>query len=236
MSAQTGIASRYFITGTDTEVGKTVATAQLIRLFNQLDIPTIGMKPVASGCIAQGDILINDDVIAHQQASPIHAPLELVNPYRFLPPISPHLAARAAGVAIDLQHLVHCAEQLSDYAETVIIEGAGGWFAPLSEQFRISDLAVALQAPVILVVGMRLGCINHALLSAKAIRLSGLPIAGWIANRIDPEMAFYSDNLSYLQMHLSAPLLAEIDFQENAVDGCLNLQAFERLKLRNLTP
>lgn len=228
------IAARYFITGTDTEVGKTVATVQLLRSLNQNNIPAIGMKPAASGCVAQGDILINEDVELQRAASPISAPLELVSPYRFLPAISPHLAAKEAGIAIDLQYLVQCAAQLQAYAQTVLIEGAGGWFAPLSDTIKIADLAVALQAPVILVVGMRLGCINHALLTAQAIAQTGLPLAGWIANRVDPNMARYAENLAYLQAHLAAPLLDEIAYSPNAAAGCLNPQAITRLKLQNV--
>ncbi|WP_028448912.1 dethiobiotin synthase [Chitinibacter tainanensis] len=228
------IAPRYFITGTDTEVGKTVATAQLLRALNQANIPAVGMKPVASGCVLQGDILVNEDVELHRAASPIAAPPELSNPYRFVPPISPHLAAAEAGVNIDLAHLLACAEQLQTYAHTVLIEGAGGWFAPLNTQARIADLAVALEAPVILVVGMRLGCINHALLSQAAIAASGLSLAGWIANRVDPNMQRYSDNLAYLQVNIAAPLLAEIEHSPMAAQACLNPQAIDRLKLHKL--
>ncbi|WP_228028131.1 dethiobiotin synthase [Chitinibacter fontanus] len=228
------IASRYFITGTDTEVGKTIATVQLLRSLNQNNIPAIGMKPAASGCLAQGDILINEDVELQRAASPIDAPLDLVSPYRFLPAISPHLAAQEAGIAIDLHHLVQCAADLQNYAQTVIIEGAGGWFAPLSDSEYIADLAIALKAPVILVVGMRLGCINHALLTAQAINQAGLQLAGWIANCIDPQMARYGENLAYLKANLAAPLLDEILHSPNAATGCLNPQAITRLKLQNV--
>lgn len=228
------LANRYFITGTDTEVGKSIATAQLLRCLNQHNIPAVGMKPVASGCELVGDILVNDDVKLHRQASPIEAPLELVSPYRFLPPISPHLAAQEAGIRIDLPHLLSCADQLQAYAQTVLIEGAGGWYAPLSETERIADLAIALQAPVILVVGMRLGCINHALLTAQAIQAAGLPLAGWIANQVDPNMARYADNLAYLSAHLPAPLLDEIKYSAQARLGCLTQRAFAQLKLQNV--
>ncbi|QLG89810.1 dethiobiotin synthase [Chitinibacter bivalviorum] len=227
------MAPRYFVTGTDTEVGKTVATVQLIRLLNQQKIPTIGMKPAASGCLNSNGILINDDVVAHQNATPIAAPLALVSPYRFEPAISPHIAAREADIEIKLPHILSCAEQLSEHANTVVVEGAGGWFAPLSDTHTIADLAIALEAPVILVVGMRLGCINHAMLTAQAIKFAGLPIAGWIANQIDPHMSRYAENLAYLQTHLSAPFLAEIPHSSNALNSCLNIQAFETLKLRN---
>lgn len=227
------IAPRYFVTGTDTEVGKTVATVQLIRLLNQQGIPTVGMKPAASGCELSNDILINEDVVAHQNATPIQAPLDLVSPYRFEPPISPHIAAREAGIEISIPHIHNCALQLAKFASTVVIEGAGGWFAPLSETQTIADLAITLQAPVILVVGMRLGCINHAMLTAHAIETAGLNLAGWIANQIDPKMTRYTENLHYLQSHLSAPCLAEVSYSHSALQSCLNKQALETLKLRN---
>lgn len=232
--AGTTLAPYYFITGTDTDAGKTIAASQLIRGLNHNGIPTVGMKPAASGCIVQEDILLNADVEAHRQASPIVVPEHLLNPYRFLPPISPHLAAREAGVTIELDHILDCATALRQYASTIVIEGAGGWYAPLSDTLRIADLAIALQAPVILVVGMRLGCINHALLTAEAILQARLPLAGWIANCIDPEMSRFAENLAYLQTHIPAPCLAVIEHNADAALGCLNPQAFALLKLQNL--
>lgn len=210
-----------FITGTDTDVGKTIATSQLLRAFAAIGVRTVGMKPVASGCKWRDGALWNADVAAHAAAGNVAAPLNLVNPYRFEPPISPHLAARQAGVSVDLDHLADCAHQLAQLADVVVVEGAGGWFAPLSDTASMQDLAIKLGAPVILVVGMRLGCLNHARLSAQAIQASGLPFAGWIANRIDPAMSCYADNLAYLQQHLFAPMLAEIPHANDAADGML---------------
>lgn len=223
------MAQQFFITGTDTDIGKTVASAQLIRGFCHAGYKTIGMKPVASGCIASGDILINTDVEAHRAASNIEAPLELVNPYRFAPAISPHLAAQDAGIAINLPHLVDCAQQLSQLADVLIIEGAGGWYAPISEQHTIADLATALGAPVIVVVGMRLGCLNHAQLTIAAILQRGLMIAGWIANRIDPEFNRYDDNLAYLKQAIAAPLLAELAYDQQAHQMAFNASTIEQL-------
>ncbi|MBM5570768.1 MULTISPECIES: dethiobiotin synthase [Deefgea] len=223
------MALRFFITGTDTDIGKTVASAQLIRGFAQMGYKTIGMKPVASGCERSNDILLNVDVASHCRASNISAPLDLINPYRFVPAISPHLAARDANVEIHISHLVDCAEQLSNLAEVVIIEGAGGWYAPISDQNTIADLATALAAPVIMVVGMRLGCLNHAQLTIDAIEQRGLIVAGWIANCIDPAFDRYEDNLAYLKKHISAPLLAELAYDEGAVNFALNASAIELL-------
>ena len=220
-----------FITGTDTDVGKTVATSQLLRAFAANGLSAIGMKPVASGCEWRDGALWNADVAAHAAASNVAAPLSLVNPYQFEPPISPHLAARQAGVSVDLDHLADCAHQLAQLADVVIVEGAGGWLAPLSDTASMQDLAVKLSAPVILVVGMRLGCLNHALLSARAIEASGLPFAGWIANRIDPAMSCYAENLAYLQQHMPAPMLAEIPHVADAVNQMLAISQTGLTKL-----
>ncbi len=211
----------FFITGTDTDAGKTVATAQMLRAFSTAGFSAIGMKPVASGCELRDELLWNADVAAHAAASNVAAPLEWVSPYRFAPPVSPHLAAREAGVKVEIAHLQSCIWQLETLAEVVLVEGAGGWLAPLSEEASMADLAQRLGAPVVLVVGMRLGCINHAMLTAQAIKQSGVPFAGWLANRIDPDMSRYQDNLAYLQQHLPAPLLAEIQHQPDADLGCL---------------
>jgi len=223
------IEARYFITGTDTDVGKTIATAQLLRAFAAAGHVAVGMKPVAAGCEWRNGQLYNSDVAAHAAASSIQAPAALVCPYLFEAPISPHLAAREEGRSLDLEHIASAAHQLQAWADVVLVEGAGGWFAPLSDEYNIADLAVRLQSPVILVVGMRLGCLNHALLSAKAILDSGLRLAGWIANQIDPKMQRYADNIAYLQANLPAPMLAEIAFQPNAQNLTLPAQAITLL-------
>lgn len=210
-----------FVTGTDTDAGKTVATSCLLRTFAAAGLRAVGMKPVASGCEERSEGLWNADVAAHAAAGNVVAPQEWVSPYRFLPPISPHLAAREAGVTVDIEHLLDCAHKLQGLADVVLVEGAGGWFAPMTDEVNIAAFAQRLGAPVVLVVGMRLGCINHALLTAQAISHSGLRLAGWIANRVDPGMSRYADNLAYLQQHLSAPLLAEIAHQPDADKGCL---------------
>ncbi|WP_081686889.1 dethiobiotin synthase [Chitinilyticum litopenaei] len=211
----------YFITGTDTDVGKTVVTAQLLRGLVSQGYRSVGMKPVASGCEWRAGELWNRDVALHAAASNVAAPLALVNPYRFEPPISPHLAAAEAGVAIDLDLIARCAEELRQSADIVLVEGAGGWLAPLDEAHSMADLAIRLDLPVILVVGMRLGCINHARLTEQAIRLAGCRLAGWIANALDPDMARYAENLAYLQAVLPAPLLGEVAYARDADAGVL---------------
>ncbi|SMC24332.1 dethiobiotin synthetase [Andreprevotia lacus DSM 23236] len=218
-------AQRFFITGTDTEVGKTVATCQLLRALARDGLRVAAMKPVASGCEWRGGVLWNSDVAAHRTAMNVSVPEDWANPYRFEPPISPHLAAREAGITVSLDHLSDCADRLGELADVLLIEGAGGWLAPLSEQHNMADLAQRLAAPVILVVGLRLGCINHALLSAAAIHAAGLPLAGWIANRVDPHMARADDNLAYLRTKLNAPLLAEIPYAADAVHQVMLLNA-----------
>lgn len=205
----------WFITGTDTDVGKTVVTSQLLRGFVHAGYRSVAMKPVASGCEVRTrtdgtEFWWNADVAAHAAAGNVVVPEVLANPYRFLPPVSPHLAARESGVTVSLSHLSNCADQLAQQSDVLLVEGAGGWLAPLNDELAMADLAVALAYPVILVVGMRLGCINHALLTAQAIATCGLPLAGWVANQVDPHMARYADNLATLKQRLSAPILGEV--------------------------
>lgn len=222
----------YFVTGTDTDAGKTVATAQLLRALAAAGIKAAGMKPVASGCEWRDGLLWNSDVAAHAAASGIRVPAHLACPYLFEPAISPHLAAEEAGVTTDPERIVSTAKELQTLADVVLLEGAGGWYAPLTHQFTMADLAQRLQAPVILVVGMRLGCLNHAMLSARAITDSGLKLAGWIANQIDPQMQRYAENLDYLKSHLPAPLLAEMAYQTDAQGQTLAAGAIEILACR----
>ncbi len=227
--------SRFFITGTDTDVGKTVATCQLLRAFSAQGLRAVGMKPVASGCEWRNGELWNADVVAHAAAGNVIAPLGWVSPYRFAPPISPHLAARQAGVRVDLGHLVDCADQLERQSDVLLIEGAGGWLAPLSDESSMEDLALCLGAPVILVVGMRLGCLNHAFLTARAILQSRLPFAGWIANQITPDMDCYIDNLACLRQGIPAPCLAEIAYSPVAGSTALPAACLDALKLSCMT-
>lgn len=204
----------YFVVGTDTGVGKTLIASALIKHFISCGSKTVGMKPVASGCDEVDGHLVNDDVTALTQASNVVAPLALVNPYRFTPAIAPHIAAKQAGVTIDIQVILDAYQQLSASADVVIVEGAGGFLVPLNQNETLADLAIRLDVPLILVVGMRLGCINHTLLTVEAIRARGLQLAGWVANQVDPDMAMFEENLETLQQLIDAPCLSVVRYQQ----------------------
>ena len=202
----------FFVTGTDTGVGKTLIACALLHALAGAGQRVIGMKPVAAGGTREVEGLINDDVRSLRGASNIEAPLALINPYCFAPPIAPHLAAEEAGVTIELPLIARAFAQLAAVADSVIVEGVGGFCVPLNRHEDAADLAQCLGLPVILVVGLRLGCLNHALLTARAIRERGLSLAGWVANRIDPTMAVADENITALAERLRAPLLGEIEF------------------------
>jgi dethiobiotin synthetase len=202
----------FFITGTDTGVGKTLVACALLHALSARGSRVVGMKPVAAGARKHAGRLINDDVEALAAASMISAPADEVNPYCFEPAVAPHIAASKAGVRIDLGRLREAYSALARRADCVIIEGAGGFLVPLGADFNTADLAADLAVPVILVVGMRLGCINHALLTADAIRGTGLPIAGWVANHIDPHMDCATENVDTIDSRMGAPLLARIPY------------------------
>jgi dethiobiotin synthetase len=202
----------FFITGTDTGVGKTLVACALLHALARAGLRAVGMKPVAAGARLEHGRLVNDDVNALKAAGNVVAPDDLVNPYCFEPPVAPHIAAAATGVPIDLQRLRNAYPGLAALADCVVVEGAGGFRVPLGADFDTADLAAHLDLPVLLVVGMRLGCINHALLTAAAVRAAGLPLAGWIANHIEPDMRFADENVRTLQDRLRAPLLARIAY------------------------
>lgn len=209
--------SSYFVIGTDTNVGKTYIASALIKHFVRAGYQTVGMKPLASGCNVMPDgELLNDDVQALTAASNVTAPLDLINPYRFEPAIAPHIAATQAGQAVDCAQVIRAYQQLSSLADIVVVEGAGGFLVPLNEQHTLADLAVMLNIPVILVVGMRLGCINHALLTVEAIQARGLRLAGWVANQLEPEMPVFAENLASLQQRIAAPCLGVVGWQQEA--------------------
>ncbi|MFA7292226.1 MAG: dethiobiotin synthase [Rhodocyclaceae bacterium] len=213
----------YFITGTDTEIGKTYVACALLHAFRQQGRTAIGMKPVAAGTDAAGH---NEDVEALIAASSIAAERRLVNPYCFADPIAPHIAAREAGVRMAPEPVQAALQALGEMAEVVVVEGVGGFVVPLGENFDAADLAAALALPVILVVGMRLGCLNHALLTAAAIEARGLKLAGWVANRIDPAMSRFEENLATLQGSIAAPLLGVVPYAAAGVESaaaCLNV-------------
>ncbi|MGZ8258344.1 MAG: dethiobiotin synthase [Methylotenera sp.] len=214
------MAQSYFVIGTDTNVGKTYVASALVQHFVRAGFKTVGMKPIASGCelSQQGDWqheLVNEDVLALSDASNVNAPLDLINPYPFAPAIAPHLAAMQAGVEINSDVITRAYQQLAAMAEVVIVEGAGGFIVPINQCETLADLALKFDIPIILVVGMRLGCINHALLTVEAIETRGLKLAGWVANQIDPSMTMFEGNLSSLQQHIGAPCLSVARWQSS---------------------
>ena len=203
-----------FVTGTDTEVGKTLAATVLMHHYCRQGLRVVGMKPVAAGCHETPAGWKNEDVEALLAASNVEAPIEAVNPYAFREPIAPHIAAKREGRTIDLGRIVAGFETLRALADMVVVEGAGGFLVPLNDTEDFGDLAQRLDLPVVLTVGLRLGCINHALLTQEAIAARGLRLAGWIANRIDPHMSAPAENIDALMARLRAPLLGVIPFLE----------------------
>ena len=197
----------WFVAGTDTEVGKTFVACALLHALRKRGYSAIGMKPVAAGTDEHGR---NDDVEALIAAASVKAPREHVNPYLFAPAIAPHIAAAEENRVIDIERIAQSFAALRPLADALVVEGVGGFCVPLGPRIDAADLAQRLALPVILVVGMRLGCINHALLSAQAIAARGLPLAGWVANRIDSQMARFDENLESLKERLTAPLLGVI--------------------------
>ena len=201
----------YFIAGTDTDAGKTTVAAGLLCAVRQQGLSTLGAKPVASGCLRTPDGLRNSDALALMAESSVRLPYREVNPYAFEPAIAPHVAAQEAGIELAVPALTDAMRQvLAQGADFTLVEGAGGWRVPLSGQAYLSDLAEALGLPVILVVGVRLGCINHALLTAEAIARDGLQLAGWVANVVAPDTARLEENLASLAERLSAPCLGRV--------------------------
>lgn len=205
------MAKAFFVTGTDTEVGKTFITRALMRAAREAGKKVLGYKPVASGCELIGGELKNSDALALQAGSSIDLPYAMVNPYAFAPAIAPHIAAREANESISLAHIGEGLARLKETAaDWIFVEGAGGWRLPLDEQHFLSDWVKKEHLPVILVVGARLGCINHALLTLEAIRHDGLVVAGWVLNRVDPHMSHYHENAETLKQLISAPFLGEM--------------------------
>jgi len=204
--------SAYFVVGTDTGIGKTHATCALLHALARRHARVCGMKPIAAGGVQTADGLSNEDSIAHRAASTVRVPPELDNPILLPEPLSPHLAAARAGTPISFDVVLKAVDALRARTDALVVEGAGGFLVPLSETQTGADLAVALRLPLVLVVGMRLGCLNHALLTAEAIRARGLTLAGWIANRVDPGFLCPEENLAYLRTHLGAPLLADLPY------------------------
>jgi dethiobiotin synthetase len=205
-----------FITGTDTGVGKTRVAAALCRAVAARGIRVAAMKPVASGCALTPEGLHNEDALALLEAMNVRARYSDVNPYAFAPAIAPHIAAREAGVDIDFSVLDRAYERLRMQSQVLIVEGAGGWLAPLDSSRVFADLAVHWQMDVVLVVGMRLGCLNHALLTVESVERRGLSLRGWVANSIDPGFERVTENISSLKNRISAPCLGIFAFEPQA--------------------
>ncbi len=201
-------AKQYFIAGTDTDVGKTLVACGILRAAAARGLKTMAIKPVAAGADLTEQGLRNTDALMLIDAMTESLPYEQVNPVLLAPPIAPHIAAEQAGRRLSVSQLAgFCRGVMMRKVDMVLIEGAGGWRVPLNQREMLSGLAVELQTPVILVVGMKLGCISHALLTAEAIRADGLVLAGWVANQIDPNMACFDENLATLRNFLPAPCL-----------------------------
>ena len=224
----------YFITGTDTGVGKTRVSCALLRAFVKQGSKAVGMKPVAAGCVETPAGLYCEDVENLLEAGNVVASREWVNPYALISPVAPHIAAEHAGVEINLEQIDRSFRQLREIADVTVVEGVGGFVVPLNARQDTADMAKMLGLPVILVVGMRLGCINHALLTAQAIRHKGLPLVAWVANRIDPDMNAFDENLHALETRLAAPLLGVIPYQAEdnpaAVSGLMDLNILNSSK------
>jgi dethiobiotin synthetase len=197
----------WFVSGTDTEIGKTLASCALLHALRRQHARVVGAKPVAAGLDADG---VNDDVRRLRAASTLSVAAALDNPYALPLPASPHLAAAAAGTRIELDRIAAAVDALRATADAVVVEGVGGFLVPLTDSLDGGDLAQRLALPVILVVGLRLGCLNHALLSAEAIAARGLTLAGWIGSAVDPAMALRDANVATLRARLRAPCLGVI--------------------------
>ena len=203
-----------FVTGTDTGVGKTLVSTGLLHALAPHHRRVVGMKPVAAGVVPWGEDWASEDAIALRSASTLAVAPELDNPVLLLDPLSPHIAAERAGVQIDIAAIVRSYQALAAQADAVVVEGAGGLLVPLTDTQTDADLAQALGLQQVLVVGLRLGCLSHALLTAEAIRARGLVLVGWVANRVDPEMEAADENIAYLRARLGVPLLAEVPYQD----------------------
>lgn len=204
-------ATACFVTGTDTAVGKTLVTAGLLLAAARLGQSTLGIKPVAAGCELRDGQWMNDDALLLQRCSSVQLPYARINPVALKTAMAPHLAAAEEGVALSVAPLAsHCRTLAGEHRGLLLAEGAGGWRVPLNASETMADLAAALGWPVVLVVGMRLGCLNHALLTAADIRAAGLALAGWVANVMDPQMRCLDENIASLERRLPAPRLGTV--------------------------
>ncbi len=222
-----------FVTATDTGAGKTVVSVGLIEALAAEGCRVAAMKPVASGCERTPQGLRNDDAMRLQAATGRPLPYGQVNPYAFEPPIAPHIAAAAAGVEIRVAEIRAAFDRLREQGDSVVVEGVGGWLVPIGERGTMEDVAVALGLPVVLVVPIRLGCLNHALLSAAAVARSGLVLHGWVANRLDSDCLYADENIAALDARLPAPRLADLPYRS---DAAALRRAASRIDVSGLRP
>ncbi len=208
----------YFITGTDTGIGKTTLSSVIVRALVAKGFRTAAMKPVAAGAMDVNGILYNEDVDTLVSVANVPLPVEIACPYLLRIPISPNLSAAQEGRTIVVSHIVDCYQKICQRAEAVVVEGVGGFLVPFSKDTSSADLAKLLKLPVIMIVGLKLGCINHALLTAEAVRARGLELVGWIANCVDSGMIFSEGNIETLENWLDAPRLGTMPY----------LKSFER--------
>ncbi|MBE0368054.1 dethiobiotin synthase [Pseudoalteromonas aurantia] len=207
--------SAFFITGTDTEVGKTYVTSLLLKFLAKHKRKALGFKPIAAGAEEAFGQLVNEDALSLMECASVHGKYEQINPICFAPPIAPHIAAKRAGFEVSVQVLHKHYLALDDLgAEFRLVEGAGGWALPINDTQYLYDWVIAEQLPVILVVGMKLGCLNHTLLTMQVLQSQGVKCVGWIANQIDRDMAEFDENLASLRQRISAPLLAVAPYTE----------------------
>jgi dethiobiotin synthetase len=220
-----------FVTGTDTEIGKTLISAALLRGFTRAGLKAAAMKPIAAGAFEVDGVWHNEDADQLDAASSVLLPPEIRTPYLLKAPAAPHIVAAQENVTLDIARILDCHAQAMQRADLVVVEGVGGFRVPLTDTLDTADLAVALNLPVVLVVGMRLGCISHALLTAEAIAARGLHLAGWVANRVDPNMGFADENIAAIRERLAhqydVPLLGTVPhlnpLSADAAADCLDI-------------
>lgn len=214
-----------FIAGTDTDIGKTYITTGLLRAFQRDHYSALGIKPVASGCHNENNTLRNSDALALQAASSITLPYDKINPFAFAPAIAPHIAADQAEKKLSVNTLVDASRYALDYpADICLIEGAGGWDVPLNRHETLADFAKHLAVPVLLVVGIRLGCINHALLTYRAIKADNIPLLGWIANIIDPNLPYLPECIQSITERIPEPCFGIVEFN-NPPENCIAINS-----------
>ncbi len=208
----------YFITGTDTHVGKTVASLALMSYLQRQGQRVVGMKPIASGCVWNNNQWVNDDALKLQQQSSLNVSYEQVNPYAFELPVSPNIAAQKSNQVIEFDRIKAILEQLQECSDRVVVEGVGGWLVPIDRHRTVGDMAACLNLPVILIVGLQLGCINHAVLTYKAIQQQGVNCKGWIANHRETGLLCHTEVVATIKYRLPIPLLGEIPLLEDGLD------------------